>query len=205
MHTKFVIDTQITDAGGIAEVQDLVAAGDLVLDGAWIVGGIFDVRITYSGVGASQIIVGSDDDVSGVLFTVHGTDIFGNPMTESINGINANSVTTNEYFQTVTRISADDAATNVYAGSDGSGNVYSPIIALNDRSATGPTVYTSTELDFGLIMGPLNSNPSIYFSGYSVDGIEYIESLINCTGVVFSVGSGSGPYTVEISQRDYSY
>lgn len=104
------------DPNGIAEDQQLGAAGDLTLDGAFVVSGVAEL-------GPQRLVTfESAGDISAANFTVVGTDDTGNPVTETIAGPNATTVSTAVNFNTVTQVSSDAAfATDVEVGTSGVG------------------------------------------------------------------------------------
>jgi hypothetical protein len=101
------------DADGICASQTPAAAGNLTLDGALVDGGI-----AHCGKGfAPGVTITSDDDDSGVDFTITGTSVDATTGirtpgdTEVITGPNATAVTTTKYFESVTGVSIDGAGT----------------------------------------------------------------------------------------------
>lgn len=103
--------SQVADDDGISQTQALVGAGDLLLDGAFVSGGIADL------VQPNYVTITSDADDSGITFTVIGTDKDGNALSETVTGANTAAVTTTHRFLTVTQISGSGAtAGNVIAG-----------------------------------------------------------------------------------------
>jgi VCBS repeat-containing protein len=100
------------DANGIAEDQQLGAAGDLNLNGA---------LVDSDGVaqlGAQrEVELESAGNIATVVFTVYGTDDQGQEIQEDVTGINGSAVVTALQFLTVTRIAADAAfASDVEVG-----------------------------------------------------------------------------------------
>lgn len=110
------IDLADVDDNGIFENQTLVGAGDLTLDGAEIVNGEW---VTPDGF-AKKIGIACAGDVNTVTFTITGySDISKhNLITDTITGVNANTVESSKYFYYITSIAADAAVgTDVYGGS----------------------------------------------------------------------------------------
>jgi hypothetical protein len=100
------------DANGIAEDQQLGAAGDLNLNGT---------LVDSDGVaqlGAQrEVELESAGNIATVVFTVYGTDDQGQEIQEDVTGINGSAVVTALQFLTVTRIAADAAfASDVEVG-----------------------------------------------------------------------------------------
>ncbi len=105
------------DPNGIAEDQQLAAAGDLTLDG---------VLVDFAGVAQlgtqRQVEFESAGNLSAINFTVTGTDDSGGIVRETIAGPNAGTVATELNFSTVTQIAADAAVgTDVEVGTNGIG------------------------------------------------------------------------------------
>lgn len=91
------------DRDAVATAQQLLAAGDLVLDGAATSGGV----ATFT----TQRVVGiySAGDLSAITFTVYGTDEQGFSISQAIAGPNNSTVSTTLNFYTVTRVAANAA------------------------------------------------------------------------------------------------
>jgi hypothetical protein len=89
-----------------------------VLNGVDVSGGVarFSAVGDYDKVGY-QVGIASTGNLSGVNFTVTGTDQNGLPLSETIAGPNNNTVETAGYFRTVTSVSVDGAVgTDVTVG-----------------------------------------------------------------------------------------
>lgn len=98
------------DRNGIAAAQTTAGADTLTLDGA--LAGVMDVP--------RHVSVYSAGDISGVTFTVTGTDRYGTVITEDIAGPDTTPTTTNgtKNFKTVTEVAVDGAVgTNCEVGS----------------------------------------------------------------------------------------
>ena len=105
------------DPNGIAEDQQLGAAGNLALDG---------VLVDTDGVAQlgtqRQVAFESAGNIATVVFTITGTDDSGAVISEDITGINASTVLTTLNYATVTQIAADAAfASDVEVGTTGVG------------------------------------------------------------------------------------
>ena len=75
------------------------------------------LQATFTGSTARQVTITPTGNESTNTFTVTGTDINGNSITESVAGLNATASTTNSYFYTVTSIRiANNAANAIVAG-----------------------------------------------------------------------------------------
>lgn len=108
--TTVTLTMATADRDGIAAAQQLVGAGNLTLDG--VLAGTLDVP--------RHLSVYCAGDISGVTFTVTGTDRFGNAITEDIVGPDTTPDTTKgtKNFKTVSQVAADGAVgTDVEVGS----------------------------------------------------------------------------------------
>ena len=107
------------DVDVICLAQQAAGAGSLLLNGAAVVHGVASfgtAETEYQEVGYQLCLV-STGNLSGVNFTVTGTDAEGNALSEIIAGPNNNTVETTGYFKTVTSITVDGAVgTNVTIG-----------------------------------------------------------------------------------------
>jgi hypothetical protein len=99
------------DPDGIALAQQLVGAGNLTLNGAFVAGG------TAYLTAQRRVGLTSAGNLSAVNYTVYGTNEAGIVISETLAGPNANTVSTTLDFFTVTRIAASAAnATDITAG-----------------------------------------------------------------------------------------
>jgi hypothetical protein len=104
------------DPNGIAEDQQLGAAGDLALDGVLVTDGVAELGAQR------QVEFESAGNISATNFTVTGTDDSGNIISETIAGPNVGTVATAVNFRTVTQIAADASfASDVEVGTNGVG------------------------------------------------------------------------------------
>jgi hypothetical protein len=97
-------DTTAADADGVCTSQTPAAGGvqNLTIDGAEAISG------TAFFVAARRITVTAVGDETARTFTITGTDVNGNALTESIAGPNATTANTDAYFRTVTQVTVDD-------------------------------------------------------------------------------------------------
>ena len=98
-----------TDTDGIVDAETLSSSGNFTLDGAQTSSG--------SATGLNSFItIASPNNNSSVTFTITGTDIDGNAQTETITGVNNNTVTSTKIFKTVTQIASNASASAVNVG-----------------------------------------------------------------------------------------
>ena len=88
------------DADGIAQLQALAGAGNMVLNGALVSGGV----ATLGTLTGQRITLDSAANLAALTFTVTGTDENGRTISEAITGPNTVPTQGNSYFQTVTQI-----------------------------------------------------------------------------------------------------
>lgn len=101
------------DVDGIAEEQALAAGGaqDLVLNGDLVSASVAVMDV------ARHISVTSAGNDAGITFTIEGTDRYGNPLVEVIQGADSGPATTTANFRTVSRVTGSgDTDSTVEAG-----------------------------------------------------------------------------------------
>jgi len=96
-------DTDAADADGIATSQTPSGAGNLTINGAKASGGV----ATFNA--ARQVTITSAGDDQARTFTITGTDVNGNALTEAVAGADTAAATSTKHFLTVTQIAVDDA------------------------------------------------------------------------------------------------
>ncbi len=150
---QFDIDPIDVDPNGIAESQTLGGAGDLTLDGVLIVNGFFDIyKAGYStGIGGVRIGIDSAGNVSGVVFTVTGTDQDGKAASEDITGVTTTLVESTTYWRTITQIAANGAV--------GSGTFVGPV----DEVITKTVPINYRQQDSGFATAVLGLSGTIQF------------------------------------------
>jgi hypothetical protein len=106
-----ISDEVALDANGISTVA---AVGE---DAALVIGGALHSGGTVTNASGRQVTILSAGDDSGISFTVVGTDVNGDALSESVTGANAGTETSSGFFKTITSITAvGDPAGNVTAG-----------------------------------------------------------------------------------------
>jgi hypothetical protein len=191
-----------SDADGIAQAQQLVAAGDLTLNGALVAGGT--AQLTEQ----RKVAVTSGGNVSTVIFTIYGTDQAGNSITDTVTGVSGNTVSTTLDFLTVTRVAASAAvSSDVTVGTTGVGasqpipldlyldpfnvSLYIDVTGTVNVTAqyTGDaTVLTST--------GPFTWFNHSDLTSKSSDSVGTIISPVTAVRLLTNSGTGSAVFTV---------
>lgn len=102
-------------ANNIALSQTTAGAADLTLNGALVSGGVATLDVPR------RVLITSAGNDSAVTFTVYGTWIGGQTISETLQGTNAGTVASSVDFKTVTRIatSAATSASGVTVGTNG--------------------------------------------------------------------------------------
>lgn len=97
------------DADGICLSQTKASSGSLTLNGV-----LAGTTLDFS----RLIAVASSANIAARVFTITGTDANGRAITDTVTGVNNNSVNSTKYFSTVTDVSVDASfsANNVTVG-----------------------------------------------------------------------------------------
>lgn len=156
-------------------------------------GGAGNMTLTGSAVNdgsnmASTVTLTSTGNISGVTFTVTGTDASGAAATEDITGPNNNTVTGSTAFLTVTQIAADGAvATNTSAGftatTTGQGIVFAGATRIRGMLAANVAVAGLLEFKDGSQTG------DTLFSIVTTSGTGNINTNIPQDGILFRNGA----------------
>jgi flagellar hook-associated protein 2 len=187
-----------TDTDGIVDAETLGSAGNLTLDG--------DQTSSGSATGLNSFLtIASSNNNSSVTFTITGTDIDGTAQTETITGVNNNTVTSTKIFQTVTRIAAGASASAINVGTvaayvDTDGKRPSIVSASGDESAKTFTV-VGTDLSGNaqteVITGPA-ANATVLGSK-TFKTISSITPSANTTGNITMGFTGVGSTTTGVT------
>jgi hypothetical protein len=217
----FTLDMDPIDVvtNGIAENQTTAGAADLVLNGslADLGGGVFDIYTSLysSGIGGVRIAIDSAGDISSVIFTVYGTDQDGIERTEAITGVTTTAVNSVTFWQTITRIAADNAVgSNVFVGPIN--QIVSKTLPLNWRNnypatfvvggLSGTVQYDIEESSSNLAS---NTDPSTLVWGVSQSNktADLTGSLLNystATRLRWDSYSSGAELQFTVRQNDYS-
>jgi len=125
---RFIV-TPVSDPDGISQSQTPTSGGlqDLILDGALVVSGVFNIDTAH------LIQVTSVADETARTFTIIGLDERGQPSQDSFLGANAGVASSSKYFTRVTQVTVDDDTTGaVTVGIDG--RSASPWVLINHGS-----------------------------------------------------------------------
>ena len=178
---RFIIaDAQVLDANGISVAAAVGNNAALTIGGALADGG------SVTNVGGRIVTILSAGDDSGISFTVVGTDVSGDALTESITGANAGTATGSSYFRTITSITAvGDPAGNVSAGIN---TAVADVIFAGRSRLQGINVVcsgTAGNLDF---LNTSTSGSSLFKLGCVASATATRDITIPDNGLVFSDG-----------------
>ena len=187
-----------TDTDGIVDAETLGSAGNFTLDGAQTSAG------SATGIN-SFLTIASSNNISSVTFTITGTDIDGTAQTETVTGVNNNTVTSTKIFQTVTRVASNAAASAVNVGTvaayvDTAGKRPSIISAGGDESAKTFTILgtdLSGNAQTEVITGPAANATALGSKTFKT--ISSITPSANTTGNITMGFTGAGITTTGIT------
>ncbi|MDC1133950.1 flagellar hook-associated protein FlgK [Alphaproteobacteria bacterium] len=159
------LNSVVADSDGLVDVETRGTAGNFTIDGA-------QSTLASSNL-SSTIIISSANDNNTVIFTITGTDVDGNAQTETITGVNANSVRGTKLFKTVSQIASDAGAsaidvgtTSAFASTSGTrvsitsvGNESENVFTI---TGTGTDGLSKTETVFGPLNGKTVSSIGLY-------------------------------------------
>jgi len=167
----FVFSPAALDRNGIADAQTLAGAGNFTLATTFAVNGV--VTLDYP----RHVAVYCGGDVSGVTFTITGTDRLGDALVETITGVNATTVAGSYNFKTITSVAADGAVgTNTEIGTYSSFDTgWFPVDYKADRTDT--RIYLSDSPSLVWTLKYTMANPfASGFNEYTCDSITHSSS-----------------------------
>ena len=187
-----------TDTDGIVDAETLGSAGNFTLDGAQTSSG--------SATGLNSFLtIASSNNIASVTFTITGTDIDGTSQTETITGVNNNTVTSTKIFKTVTQIASNASASAVNVGTvaayvDTDGKRPSIVSAGGDESSKTFTI-VGTDLS-GVAQTEVITGPAANATVLGSKTFKTITSITpsaNTTGNVTMGFTGAGITTTGVT------
>jgi len=140
---------------------------------------------------ACLLTLTSAANISAVTFTVTGTDIAGNALTEDITGPNANTVTGTKFFNTVTQIAVDGAVgTNTSVG-NAAGTAGGRAVIFGSRTRVrGMHITTGgTVGNISYFNSTPESGTALFSFQVATTTKDYIDPYIPDDGVLFDSGA----------------
>lgn len=171
-------------ATSVAAAQTLGGAGNMTLTSS---------TVTISGTNTVALItLTSTGNISGVNFTITGTDANGDSQEETITGPNNATVSSTKYFATITQIAADGAVgTNTSAGN--SAETAGVIFAGANRVKGAQITTGGTIGDVSFVLGSPTGDV-LFFYTVATTTKDYIEPYIPDDGILFRKNSTLGSY-----------
>jgi VCBS repeat-containing protein len=190
------------DANGIAENQTTAGAADLVLNGALVAGGV-------AVLGAQRkVAAASTGNIATVIFTVYGTDDASRVITDTITGVNNNSVSTVLDFATVLRVTTSAAVgTNVEIGTSAVGaampvpldvylDPFNTSLFLDITGTVNVTVQYTGNANVLTSPGPFVWYDHSDLTGVTADDVGTIISPVTAVRLLTNSGAGSVGLTI---------
>ena len=173
------------DTDGLVDNETLASSGNFSIDGAL-------QSQAANGIN-SLITISSSSNNSSVTFTITGTDVDGSSISETITGVNNNTVSTTNIFATVTQISSDAAATAINVGNNptivsSTGTRASITSAGSDESSNSFTII-GTDLS-GVAQTEVINGPSASATSFGLKTFKTITSITPTSNTVGSVKVG---------------
>jgi hypothetical protein len=200
------------DADGICAAQQTAGAADLVLDGVDVGSdGVarFAAADDYGNVGY-QVGLASTGNLSGVSFTVVGTDANGDALSETLAGPNNNTVETAGYFKTVTSVSVDGAVgTDVTVGTVDEFTTKPIVVDLYCGQTTlavdiSGTINYTAQACYERVTAGQSPNWGDAIAAGAVDGSVVIDGSIGAIRIVGNSFTGGATVGVNINQPRYN-
>ncbi|MDC0976032.1 flagellar hook-associated protein FlgK [Alphaproteobacteria bacterium] len=181
------LNSVTADSDGLVDNETLGSSGNFTIDGA--------LSSTASSNLKSTVSISSSSNNASVTFTITGTDIDGVAQTETITGVNANTVNGTKFFKTVSQISSDAAASNVDVGTvSGFGSTSGTRISITSTANESNNSFTivGTDTD-GLTKTETISGP---ISGNTVSTTGLFKTVVSITptsNTVSNIEIGTSP------------
>jgi len=196
--TKLTATAAVTNAVCLA--QQKVGAGNLTINGTLAVAGVATLNTNNFG---TKVTIYSTGDLHGINFTIYGTGQYGNSISETLVGPNNATVTSLNYFATVTRVAVDaSVSTNVILGNANA--TASPWFVPNRHQVAnmgigcqvGGTVNYTVQVTFDDVMNQATSAANQFVfslpTSLTAQTTSKLDSILFPVGAVRVVLSSSG-------------
>ncbi len=155
--------------------------GALAIDGLLAASGVVDLST------AQPITITSSADESLLNFTITGTDENGNPITEVIAGGNERTVSSSQFFKTITSVSSDGASNGkVQVGTAGTDE---PLLTATAKTYGQLYSINKTDETYSLSINGVQTESFILSSTNINDAVAKINLVSEETGVTASLGA----------------
>ena len=183
--SKTFLNSLSAATASIAALQTTSGADNLSLATAAGTGAFHDTDQ------ACALTLTSTGNISGVTFTVTGTDIAGNALTEDITGPNNNTVTGSKFFNTVTNVAVDGAVgTNTSVGNAAGTSGGQAVLTAGRTRVRGMHITTGgTVGNISYFNTSPVSGTSLFSFQVATTTKDYIDPYIPDDGVLFDAGA----------------
>ena len=155
--------------------------GALAIDGLLAASGVVDLST------AQPITITSSADESLLNFTITGTDENGNPITEVIAGGNERTVSSSQFFKTITSVSSDGASNGkIQVGTAGTDE---PLLTATAKTYGQLYSINKTDETYSLSINGVQTESFILSSTNINDAVAKINLVSEETGVTASLGA----------------
>lgn len=167
------ISTVVSNAAvttSVAASQTPAGAGNLTLTAT---------PVTFASSAAQKITIISASNISNRTFTITGTDVYGNSLTETLTGPNNNTVTSSYCYKSVITIAISGAAAGALTSgnsADAEGTMYVPDIYSNPFSIgmgcaiTGSPTYSIQHTFYNTIEKGFSYANAVWFTHSVISG-----------------------------------
>lgn len=188
MSNPSIVTLQLAAAvtNGIAQAQTPSGAGALTLNGSLVTAGVTKMDV------ARRVAVASTGNDATVVFTITGTDRYGNKQTDTVAGLNNNSGYTVLDFLTVTRVtSSAGTAGQITVGTNGIASTdwvndnwlvpnWSLTVFLSGPAGTNYALegtlddpaQTATNAPYGFSLNPASAVPPVPIPNPVINGVS---------------------------------
>jgi flagellar hook-associated protein FlgK len=175
------LNSVASDSDGLVDNETLGGSGSFTLDGAQ----------TSSGSATnlkSRVTITSSSNNASVTFTITGKDLEGNDQTETITGVNANTVKGNKLFTEITNISSDAPATGIDVGTEPSfGSILGTRVSISATADESDNSFTIVGIGTdGLSKTETISGPN---SGKTVTSLGLFKTITSITPASNTTGN----------------
>ncbi len=177
-----------SDSDGLVDNETIGSSGVFTLDGAQ----------TSSGSATnlkSTVSISSTSDNASVTFTITGKDLDGNDQTETITGVNNNTVKGTKLFTEITNISSDDAATGINVGTEPAfGSSLGTRISITSTSNESDNSFTIVGIGTdGLSKTETISGPNSGKTVVSLGLFKTVSSITPASNTLGNIEIGTAP------------
>ena len=170
--------------------------GALAIDGLLAASGVVDLST------AQPITITSSADETLLHFTITGTDENGNPITEVIAGGNERTVSSSQFFKTITSVSSDGAANGkIQVGTAGTDE---PLLTATAKTYGQLYSINKTDETYSLSINGVQTESFILSSTNMNDAVAKINLVSEKTGVTAGLGAEGKILLSDVDGDDFT-